>query len=262
MKLFVIIFIFLFNVSVFSQHKTGLVEYGHKQSMGLGAPIGVDYNAVLIFDLNTSKYTFAKDSLEGGFINKSMIIKKDKENVFVKPKRTSKNGYQVYVNHYNEMLSRNKGYSYVKENLPKIYWNILNEKKIIGNFECVKAIGSFRGREYTAWYTPSIPIPYGPWKLQGLPGLILEAYDTKKEVYFYFKSIKYPLNEKISIQKPLPIIENEKWISFSMYKERLLALHKQNVQNGRMIVEQYDGVDPLENKMPMRNSFIEVFDED
>ena len=106
--------------------------------MGMGAPIGVDYNATLTFDNYKSLYTFAKDSLEGGHLNKSVIIKKDKDNVFVKSKRTSKNGYRVYVQLKKEMQSRNKGYSYVKEEVPKIEWKISNNKNItcLSNQDC------------------------------------------------------------------------------------------------------------------------------
>jgi len=49
---------------------------------------------------------------------------------------------------------------------------------------CQKAEGDFRGRHYIAWFSNKILIPDGPWKLCGLPGLILEAYDEKKTVYF------------------------------------------------------------------------------
>ena len=61
-------------------------------------------------------------------------------------------------------------------------WKLNKETKNIGKFNCKKATCSFRGRNYTAWYTLEVPLPYGPWKLQGLPGVILEAYDEKKEI--------------------------------------------------------------------------------
>lgn len=84
----------------------------------------------------------------------------------------------------------------VGEKIKKIKWNITQEIKIISGFKSQKAEGLFRGRKYTAWFTNEIPIKYGPWKLNGLPGLILNVTDDKNEVAFYAKSIKVPFNSK------------------------------------------------------------------
>ena len=35
----------------------------------------------------------------------------------------------------------------------------------------------------TAWYTPQIPVSNGPDDYQGLPGLILEINDGKKQLF-------------------------------------------------------------------------------
>ena len=37
----------------------------------------------------------------------------------------------------------------------------------------------FRGRNYMAWFCAGIPLPYGPWKMGGLPGLITELRDDQ-----------------------------------------------------------------------------------
>ena len=46
-------------------------------------------------------------------------------------------------------------------------------------YVCRKAEATFRGIRWTAWYAPDIPLGIGPWKFNGLPGLVLWAYDDK-----------------------------------------------------------------------------------
>lgn len=69
---------------------------------------------------------------------------------------------------------------------PEQEWKIEDDTKVIGGYSCQKATTTFKGRNYEAWFSPDIPMPYGPWKLHGLPGLILAAKDEKGEVVFEY----------------------------------------------------------------------------
>lgn len=74
-------------------------------------------------------------------------------------------------------------YRYVEESFSPA-WNLEEDVEIICGYKCKKANTRLFGREYTVWYTPEIPISDGPWKLGGLPGLILKAYDKQKHYIF------------------------------------------------------------------------------
>lgn len=71
-----------------------------------------------------------------------------------------------------------------EETYPLFSWQYLPERKSIGNYNCQKAIASFRGREWHVWFTPDIPTSFGPWKFYGLPGLVVYAEDKLRHYRF------------------------------------------------------------------------------
>ena len=62
-----------------------------------------------------------------------------------------------------------------EEDTPQLNWVVGDSTKIILGYECFFATVDYQGRKWIAWFTPEIPVVAGPWKLQGVPGLILEA---------------------------------------------------------------------------------------
>ena len=252
----------LFQLTLFAQDK-GVVNYGQLESMGMGAPIGQDYNSVLIFNSTKSLYIVRNDSLENQHIHKQERVEFG-DDIYVRTKATNSYGLRYFIDLKSDSLfSRDIGFTYVKEKKPKIEWIITNLTKKIGRYECRKAEAEFRGRNYTAWFTTEIPLPFGPWKLQGLPGLILEAYDTDKEVYFYFKKIKYPSQTNIKIERPTKQPEQswKKWMTFEEYKYDCITAHIRAINNGLMFSENTDTSVIQENvKYNLKDSFIENFE--
>lgn len=77
----------------------------------------------------------------------------------------------------------------IEDPVHPMQWELSKEHKSIGGILVRKARCNYRGRRFVVWFAPSIPLDNGPWKLGGLPGLILEASDDKGEVVFLFHSL-------------------------------------------------------------------------
>lgn len=73
----------------------------------------------------------------------------------------------------------------VEEPIECFEWVLVEDstKNVLG-YDCIMATADYHGRKWTAWFTPEIPVQAGPWKLAGLPGLILEA-DADNGVYTF-----------------------------------------------------------------------------
>ena len=79
-------------------------------------------------------------------------------------------------------------YTY-QEDIPQIDWVLSDSTKMICGYLCHQATAVFRGRNWIVWFC-DIPKSVGPWKLNGLPGLILEAQSEDKEHTFTAISVR------------------------------------------------------------------------
>lgn len=94
-----------------------------------------------------------------------------------------------------------KSLYYLKDFSPEIKWKVTNDKKEILGYKCFSALGSYRGRNYIVWFTNEIPNSYGPWKLSGLSGMILEAEDSNH--YFHYVATRIVKNKDFYLPKLL-----------------------------------------------------------
>ena len=272
-KLFFLLTFILITQFTIAQEKQGIVNYGYIKSLLFGNKNEDEFNAQLLFDSNQSYFVTQKDSLEKEIVNSTEVKiisstnnEDNSKSATVIGNRaylTTLTGNQVYYNKNKDSIwsfLRNPNNMYIAEKRPTISWKFEKETKKIGTYTCYKAIAPFRGREYTVWYTPEIPIPYGPWKFNGLPGLVLEAYDSEYKIYFYFKNIEYPVKEPIKIDfiKEAPDSTFKKWFTYKMYLKTIKIDNKIKYEKMLLLAKQIEDFIPVEPKIEQH--YIEISD--
>ena len=94
-----------------------------------------------------------------------------------------------------------QGYRYA-DSLHAQTWIMGDSTRQVLGYTCQQATADFRGRHWTAWFATDIPVSDGPWKLGGLPGLILEAYDEGKQHVFTAVGLERVKDELIIFNRP------------------------------------------------------------
>ena len=112
-------------------------------------------------------------------------------------------------------------YSYQTEDT--LNWKLTNEIKKYQGLNLQKATTNFGGRKWIAWFTKDFPFSEGPYKFQGLPGLVIlledekdnynfsfvenvnlkETYDTSNFLEVGYGNKPFPVSEKLFIKKKL-----------------------------------------------------------
>lgn len=117
----------------------------------------------------------------------------------------SKLRYNVFRNYpqqgrmtYTKNMVKNFLY---EESMMMPTWKMLAGDTVIVGYPCKKAKTSFRGRTWIVWYAMDIPYHDGPWKLYGLPGLILKADDAKGDFIFNCIGIEKGKKQPITLRK-------------------------------------------------------------
>lgn len=132
-------------------------------------------------------------------------------------------------------------YKYNEE--PKFTWKITKESKEILGHKVYLASTTYGGRNYIAYFTTEIPVQDGPYKFFGLPGLILEIFDEKKDHHFLAigisKEKKISIDDRISKRK---YIETSKSKFNEMRKSHIEAPMKRvfELMNSTQIYEKKD----------------------
>lgn len=217
------------QISVRYLTKYKLVVQNERQFDGEGIlEIGKKYS--VYYDLWSMRRQEAKDSVAAIGGSSSDIMNAAEETGYPR----SLQNYQVYKNFPKKGLltytdKSFKDFKYTEE-LEKPNWEILSGDTLIYDYPCLKAQTKFRGRTWTVWFTQAIPVNDGPWKLWGLPGLILSAWES--DGFFSFKCVgitqpKEKLLKKMGHNKYITCspkqfadLIKEKWLNLDKYLSR------------------------------------------
>ncbi len=78
-------------------------------------------------------------------------------------------------------------------------WEIQEEKsKEVCGFVCRKAVLNFGREQYLTWFASDVPLPFGPYRYMGLPGLILEMEGP----LYHFGAVSIEQVEEIPFPRP------------------------------------------------------------
>ena len=175
-------------------------------------------------------------------------------------KYPNKNDLQIVVDsqgrgkysYYKQVL--NSGLKY-EEELPQIDWQLTDSTRTICEYECKQAIGYMYGRRWTVWYAPELPLSYGPYVLNGLPGLIMAAKDSDSLFDFVVVGIENAPEDavisafgedgfqKCSRKRFLEMRSESEGISRDQLVDRIL---NQTSPDAKVVVYSIDGVNAKE----------------
>lgn len=197
----------------------------YQQTINLGEPetsfydLYVANEASLYFDVTQKRSASVKETNDNN-LNTINITEEHKPN-------------HIYIDFASKALYQStylgKSNYVIKEDLYPFNWKITNETKQIANYICTKATTKFRGRNYEVWFTDEIPISAGPWKIHGLPGLILELYDNNHLITIQAKKITTQNVSKEQIDL-IRTIKSSKTITYKVY-DNLFKEHIQDLFN-------------------------------
>lgn len=143
---------------------------------------------------------------------------------------------------------------YYTEPLDEIQWEISDSTKTVLGYDCMMAKANYHGRNWTVWFAPDIPIQEGPWKLTGLPGLILEAAESTGQHSFTATGLEASNQEIFPIY---PFQKYDKMSRIDMLREmRNYRDHGNSINSAATGID--FGKDHIKNEEEAKIDFLET----
>ena len=115
---------------------------------------------------------------------------------------------------------------------PTFHWALKSETMTIEGYLASKAVMTYGGRDWTAWYTEDIPVDGGPYKFCGLPGLILKVSSEDGSYGWTLTGIEkrsVPIYEKKFVYHKCSAAEARK-LTEDMYRHPFIFLKNAGVK--------------------------------
>lgn len=158
----------------------------------------------------------------------------------------------------NQMIVYDKAgsieFGYYTEPLGEIQWEISDSTKNVLGYDCVMATANYHGRDWTVWFTPDIPLQEGPWKLTGLPGLILEASESTGQHSFEATGLETSNQEIVPIY---PHRQYDKMTRIGMLRQLRYFRDHHNAIDGAATGIQF-GTDHIRTEEEAKIDFLET----
>lgn len=127
-------------------------------------------------------------------------------------------------------------------------------------YTCQKATCYFGGRNYEAWYTMEIPISDGPYKFNGLPGLIVRVADVENEHIFQLYRVKNCKNNKALIYSKPDKFQTSTARGFvKALKIHFAELYRRYSGNNSITHSNFDGESKMLRNIRSWNNYIERY---
>ncbi|WP_430813498.1 GLPGLI family protein [Carboxylicivirga sp. RSCT41] len=145
---------------------------------------------------------------------------------------------------YEERLGRD--YHVIKEELKLFKWNEVGQRDTILGYPCKTAFAEFRGREYQAFYTTKLPFTAAPWKLHGLPGVVLRVITTDDVLVYEAQSVEVIDNTSF-VYNPFA---NYEQISYDAFCKHYKSYRKEVIKKRNQRAKQQNRPIPKNDKAP------------
>ena len=106
------------------------------------------------------------------------------------------------------------------EETPYIEWTLTEDTMTVSGYHCQKATTTFRGVEWRVYYTEEIPSSAGPWRLNGLPGLIVKA---ESQAHTFCLSELRQENSSITAPELNPNVQRTKYEKLMKYRNEIFG---------------------------------------